>query len=255
MYSVAIVEDNKSAVTAIVKSMDWERFYCKISGVAYSGDGALKLLEAEKPDIMIINLQMSGLNGPDLMDKLKIKKNNIQFIIISGYSHPNFAAREQSYGDCILKPVRSGELEQVLKKAIERLESRKKCRFEEELDTFEEKIYFIRMKKEEYSLVVSKAIDYVDRHIQDNISLADISEELMISTSYFSRIFKKETGVGFASFVTMVKMENARILLKNPQNSVRKIAGMLGYCDYSYFFQVFKKYFGISPSDFLLNGD
>lgn len=59
--------------------------------------------------------------------------------------------------------------------------------------------------------------------------------------SYFSKCFKKETGVGFSSHVTMMKMGNARILLKNPKNRVNEVAYMLGYSDYACFFQVFKK--------------
>ena len=65
-------------------------------------------------------------------------------------------------------------------------------------------------------------------------------------------MFQKETGAGF-SYVTMLKMENARILLRNPKNRVNEVARMLGYSDYAYFFQVFKKQFGYAPSDIKFN--
>ena len=47
----------------------------------------------------------------------------------------------------------------------------------------------------------------------------------------------------------MVKMEKARVLLKDPQNRVGEVARMLGYSDYAYFFQVFKKQFGYAPRE------
>lgn len=104
-----------------------------------------------------------------------------------------------------------------------------------------------------YSAMVSGAIDYVDRNFQKNITLGDICSELLVSTGHFSKCFKRETGAGFAAYVTMVKMENARILLKNPKNRVNEVARMLGYSDYAYFFQVFKKQFGYAPSDIKAN--
>jgi two-component system response regulator YesN len=73
--------------------------------------------------------------------------------------------------------------------------------------------------------------------------------EFLISPGHFSKCFKRETGVGFASYVTMVKMEKARELLKDPQNRVGEVARMLGYSDYAYFFQVFKKQFGYAPRE------
>lgn len=103
--------------------------------------------------------------------------------------------------------------------------------------------------------MVQKAIGYVERNLSYNITLQDICEELLVSTGHFSKCFKRETGVGFASYVTMVKMEKARVLLKNPKNRVNEVAYMLGYNDYAYFFQVFKKQFGYAPSEIKTSGD
>lgn len=243
MYSVVVIDDNKIAVTAIVKSTSWEAFHCEVTGVAYDGIAGLELIHKKCPDIVIIDIQMPGFNGLDIIEKIKGKRPDIQFIIISGYNQFEYAQRAIRYGasDFLLKPVMTEELEQALEKAAGKVP-----------DTLEERIRFIRQKKQEYSTAVSEALEYVDQHIQHNISLGAICRELLISTSYFSKCFKKETGVGFVNYVTMVKMENARILLKNPQNRVNEVAHMLGYRDYSYFFQVFKKQFGYAPSDIKL---
>ncbi|GLB26937.1 response regulator [Lacrimispora xylanolytica] len=251
MYSVVIVDDNKIAVTAIARSTHWENFQCEVTGVAYDGIAGLELIHKECPDIVIIDIQMPGFNGLDIIEKLNQQKQDTQFIIISGYSHFEYAQKAIRYGvsDFLLKPIMTDELEQALKKAVDTLSRNKEREEEEETDSLEGKVQSIRSNREEYSKLVFNAIDYVERNIQRNISLSDICEELLISTSYFSKCFKKETGVGFSNYVTMVKMINAKILLKNPQNRVNEVSRMLGYSDYSYFFQVFKKCFGFAPSD------
>lgn len=251
MYSVVIVDDNKIAVTAIARSTHWENFQCEVTGVAYDGIVGLELIHKECPDIVIIDIQMPGFNGLDIIEKLNQQKQDTQFIIISGYSHFEYAQKAIRYGvsDFLLKPIMTDELEQALKKAVDTLSRNKEREEEEETDSLEGKVQSIRSNREEYSKLVFNAIDYVERNIQRNISLSDICEELLISTSYFSKCFKKETGVGFSNYVTMVKMINAKILLKNPQNRVNEVSRMLGYSDYSYFFQVFKKCFGFAPSD------
>jgi len=251
MYSVVIVDDNKIAVTAIARSTHWENFQCEVTGVAYDGIAGLELIHKECPDIVIIDIQMPGFNGLDIIEKLNQQKQDTQFIIISGYSHFEYAQKAIRYGvsDFLLKPIMTDELEQALKKAVDTLSRNKEREEEEETDSLEGKVQSIRSNREEYSKLVFNAIDYMERNIQRNISLSDICEELLISTSYFSKCFKKETGVGFSNYVTMVKMINAKILLKNPQNRVNEVSRMLGYSDYSYFFQVFKKCFGFAPSD------
>ncbi|WP_313073896.1 response regulator transcription factor [Lacrimispora sp.] len=252
MYSVVIIDDNKIAVTAISQSTHWEDFYCRVSGVAYDGIAGLELIHRESPDIVIIDIQMPGFNGLDIIEKVNQQRQDTQFIIISGYSQFEYAQKAIRYGvsDFLLKPIMTDELEQALKKAVDTLSRKKeKDEEEEETDSLEGKVQSIRANREVYSKLVYNAIDHVERNIQRNISLSDICEELLISTSYFSKCFKKETGVGFSNYVTMVKMINAKILLRNPQNRVNEVSRMLGYSDYSYFFQVFKKCFGFAPSD------
>lgn len=254
MYSVVIIDDNKIAVEAIAKSTDWERYDCQVAGTAYDGIAGLELIHALPPNIVIIDIQMPGFNGLDVIKKLRSAKKDIQFIIISGYSQFDYAQQAIRYGvsDYLLKPIMTEEMEQALEHVTDTL--RKKIPAAQgKMDSLEAQLFSIRSGKGGFPVSVARAIDYVDCNINRNISLSDVCEELLMSISYFSKCFKKETGVGFTTYVTMVKMENARILLKNPKNRVNEVARMLGYSDYAYFFQVFKKQFGYAPSDIKFN--
>lgn len=255
MYSVVIVDDNKIAVEAIFKSTDWEKFGCHVVGTAYDGAAGLELIRNTTPDIVIIDIRMPGFNGLDVIKKIRGTGKDIQFIIISGYSQFEYAQQAIRYGvsDYLLKPILTEEMEQALNHVVNMMQKKEAGKSPDHMDSLERQIYGIRSGMEGYSSMVSQAICYVDRNINCNISLRDVCNELSVSLSYFSKCFKKETGAGFSSYVTMVKMEKARILLKNPKNRVNEVARMLGYSDYAYFFQVFKKQFGYAPSDIKFN--
>lgn len=91
---------------------------------------------------------------------------------------------------------------------------------------------------------------YIMEHLSETISLVSIANHLYLNPSYFSRYFKKMTGVNFTDYVNKYKMNLAHQMLKNKEMTVEMIAAKLGYSDRTYFSKVFKKYNGISPVDF-----
>lgn len=258
MYQVVIIDDNKIAVEAIAKATDWERCGCRVAGCAYDGIAGLRLIQEKEPDIVIIDIQMPGLNGLDVIRKLKGGQKDIQFIIISGYGQFEYAQKAIRYGvrDYLLKPVMTEEMEEALLHVTAALKKKQESTgFRSQAvreDTLAGKLAAIRSRQ--YSPLVSKALEYVEKNVGKNITQADICRELLVSTGHFSKCFKRETGVGFAVYVTMKKMEQARILLEDPKNRVNEVAHMLGYSDYAYFFQVFKKQFGYAPSEIKTSG-
>ncbi|MFC4776290.1 response regulator [Paenibacillus sp. GCM10023252] len=84
------------------------------------------------------------------------------------------------------------------------------------------------------------------------LSLADISAAVNISPSYFSTMFKKETGVGLAEYLADRRLSKANALIReNPMLTIQEIALRVGYSDPYYFSKSFKKKFGLSPSQYL----
>lgn len=96
------------------------------------------------------------------------------------------------------------------------------------------------------------ATSYIRQNYHKNITLEQMSGKLFLSSSYFSRLFKKHVGEGFAYFVTRIRMEHARNLLAPGKLSVAQVAKQVGYYDPSYFSTVYKKHFGISPQHHFL---
>ena len=107
LYSVVVIDDNRIAVEAIVRSTDWDLCGCQVAGSAYDGVAGLRLIEEVQPDIVVIDIQMPGFNGLEVIGKMREQKKNIQFIIISGYSQFEYARQALRYEvkDYLLKPV------------------------------------------------------------------------------------------------------------------------------------------------------
>jgi two-component system, response regulator YesN len=97
---------------------------------------------------------------------------------------------------------------------------------------------------------VLKAQEYVKKHIGEKISLTEVAAHLHLNSSYFSRMYKKETGEGFVEYVTRVKMEKALELLDQSIKSVEQIAYELGFESKSYFLKTFKRFYGVSPKSY-----
>ena len=80
-----------------------------------------------------------------------------------------------------------------------------------------------------------------------------MARKVYISPYYLSHLFREELNITFLEYLTMVRMEEAKKLLKDTSLSIVAIASQVGYEDASYFSKVFKKYVGISPAQYRKN--
>lgn len=98
---------------------------------------------------------------------------------------------------------------------------------------------------------INKAKWLVKELYQDpDLSIEDISQELFLSSAYFSSIFKKETGQSFISYLTEERLKQAVRLLETSTDKNYMIAEKVGYSEPNYFSYVFKKHYGLSPSKY-----
>ena len=89
-----------------------------------------------------------------------------------------------------------------------------------------------------------------NRYMEAEISLDEVCSVLGVSNSYFSSVFKKETGKPFITYLTDYRMDIAADLMVNTNDKSYTIAEKVGYSDANYFSYVFKKRFGVSPSKY-----
>ena len=82
------------------------------------------------------------------------------------------------------------------------------------------------------------------------LSLKTLSFQFNLSAAYLGQLYKKETGENFSSQLNIIRVDQAKILLRNPLLKEYEIAKEVGYSDSSYFFRIFKKQTGMNPSEY-----
>lgn len=101
--------------------------------------------------------------------------------------------------------------------------------------------------------IIKSAREYICSHYQEQISLALVAEILNVTPSYFSDLFHKSTGEPYTKFLTRIRMEQALLLLKsNPEGKIYKIAEKTGFVSVKHFNHVFKKFYGFTPTQYLM---
>lgn len=97
--------------------------------------------------------------------------------------------------------------------------------------------------------IVEQILNYIEDHYSEKISLDQIAENMYLSPFYISKIFKSETGDAPIRHLINIRLEKAREMLENGwDGSIQEAAAAVGYDDAYHFSKLFKKKYGISPS-------
>ncbi len=108
-------------------------------------------------------------------------------------------------------------------------------------------------KQSQYDDMIHNAHSYIDEHFADaEISLNEVAAHVSLSGSHFSMIFSRETGETFIEYLTRQRIKKARELLRTTSLNAKEIAFEVGYNNPHYFYLVFKKFSGVSPTEFRL---
>ncbi|WP_054955468.1 AraC family transcriptional regulator [Paenibacillus dakarensis] len=105
-------------------------------------------------------------------------------------------------------------------------------------------------KLEKYRGIMTRVVDYINNHYDEDLNLNTLCGISNLSRSTFCNLFKEWTGKTFNRYVTDLRILQAMSLLKQPELSVTDVCYSTGFNELSYFCRIFKKYTGISPTEF-----
>lgn len=118
------------------------------------------------------------------------------------------------------------------------------------LDTIREAEDQILLQNQKKSAVIVSAVEYIRNHFSENLNRDLLAERFFLSPPYFGVLFKQYTGYSISQFITEIRLERAKLLLKNTPLPIRNIAEQVGYADSFYFTRLFTREVGISPREF-----
>lgn len=266
MVKILIIDDEESIREGLRSIIDWESMNCGIVGEAEDGDMGIELVERLKPDIILTDIRMPGLDGLEFIAKVKELKYNCKTIILTGYRSFDYAqeAVKQGAFRFLLKPSRKEELISAVKAAIAEITSVRQK--EETFNIFQKRLLEFyglqdgnlpesaaqQPKSESGSstYIAGRAISYMKENYARNINLKDVADELYISTWYLSKQLRKETGKNFVDILNEIRISEAKKLLADPKNRVYNVVEMVGFSNSSYFIRLFKKLVGVTPFEY-----
>ena len=209
----------------------------EVAGAYENASEALKYLAVNQVDVMITDIKMPEISGLELIARIRERDKKTAIIILSGYSNFQFAQRaiELGVSRYLTKPTNPRELICVLE------ETEKKLGGKQEKEEDSGKIP---------NLFVQKAADYIKLNYSEKISIKEIADQLYLSPNYLSELFKKHTGKTISEYLTEYRLEKACQLLDHAEYRVGDVSGMVGIHDGRYFSNMFKKKYGMTPTEY-----
>jgi len=124
--TVVVLDDEEKVCRLILQLVDWEKLGMTVAGTAHNGVDGLALIQKVRPDLVITDIRMPGMDGLELIGRIRGLLDGVDFIIISGYHQFEYAHNAIRYGveDYLLKPIKQSELNATLEKIAGRHRSR-----------------------------------------------------------------------------------------------------------------------------------
>lgn len=208
--------------------------------VAANGQEALDILLRDKPDIMLLDVQMPLKDGIEVMTDAKRAGVVPYTIILSGYDDFRYCQQAMRFGakDYLLKPVRSSDILRKVNDAADELFGPQKNGQED------------NVAGGERNRLVEQAKEYILEHYYDNLTQQVVAQKVGITAGYLSTLFSQSLGKGFVDYLNEVRIDHACVYLQQNYLKTYEIAYKVGYNDEKYFSKVFKKVTGESPSQY-----
>lgn len=263
MIRVVVVEDEWILRKGLISSVDWSSLGCTVAGEAGNGKEGLELILRERPEIVISDIRMPVMDGLDMLAAAK-KEYDFCSVILTSYAEFDYARRAVSLhaSDYILKPVDESALYDLLLKLTEELRLKQaRAQMQEGPASGQWPLVteFLEMDREDVSHISSQTAAYSIRAIRERyrqrLSIEDIAEELQVSSRYVSQRFKEATGYSFLDYLNRYRINKAIQLLTTRNCRVNEAADLTGFTSYKHFYEVFRRYAGLTPTEFLRERD
>ncbi|MFS0863059.1 response regulator transcription factor [Fredinandcohnia sp. 179-A 10B2 NHS] len=269
MLKVIIVDDELLERKALSKIISTEFPDVEVIDEAPNGRVAIEKAQLHQPDLMLMDIKMPGIDGVEAVKQIKELLPDTKFIMVSAFNTFEYAKEVMKQGvkDYILKPSRKedilasvervkGEIEQERKQLEEQKELRARLK---QLLALTQNEGFLEddhselvdaWKSNQAKKILTKAKEYIENKFSDSLTLEEVAEHVELSPVYFSKFFKENFGVTFIDYVTTIRMNHAKKEMKDPTKSLKEICYSVGYKDPNYFSRAFKKYTGLSPTEY-----
>ncbi|HRV94404.1 MAG TPA: response regulator [Anaerolineae bacterium] len=264
MPGLVVAEDISMIRSHIVRIVTQEKPEIQPIVEARNGQEALSLVNQTRPDIVLMDIKMPELDGLEATRRIHIRYPDIKTIILTAHDEFVYAQQALRLGavDYILKPIRPNQLVVALSQVQNqiRLEQQQKENFfemahrqhflsGEDRPAEEENFQGHQSLSHQIETPVQQAIEYIHNNLSHpELSLNMVANTVNLSTSHLAFLLKATLGVSYIQYVTYLRLEQAKILLKTTTLNIATVAEMIGYTNPAYFYRLFQRETNMTPT-------
>ena len=242
MHRLMICDDEAIQRSGLKFLIEKSALPVEVCALAANGCEALDGIQQHKPHIVLLDINMPGLSGLEVIEACREKGLAPVFLILSGYDEFAYAQKACHLGvmDYLLKPIDEQHLIEVLQAAIKKVEADQLTR---------------RVLVEKPQTTPQQILQAIQQNFTDpELSLAQLARQFNLSESYVTRMVKSESGCSFSVLLTRLRIQKAiEYLLGQPDMMLVQVADQCGFSSQHYFSRVFKEQTGFSPADYRRN--
>lgn len=258
-----IADDEVQIRNGLRTGIDWKTIGIGSLYVAKDGLEAYRLCEQHRIELVLADVRMPGIDGLELASRLTYSPRKI--VIISGFADFSYAQSAIKLGaeDYMLKPVNIAELTSLVRKLVGEIQAERCIAQVSEEETrgpmspglVNHQRFFaadehLDITRNAFDSTLLRTLDYINCHYDEKLSVEDVAGYVSKSNNYFSASFRKSTGYTFVDYLTRLRLEHAKKLLKATSLMTYEIAEKVGFGDYKYFSIVFKRMLGCAPTEY-----
>ena len=232
-FRILVTDDEKHSrvgVSTTLRQQYKEKLHID---TANHGEEAFELIGRHAYDLLITDIRMPKMDGLQLLEALRNDNNRIDTILLTGFAEFEYAQQGIKLGaiDYLVKPIHQEQL----------------------IASVERVLHSVKKAGHRYissNSYIQEAIDFMEQHIAEAFTIKEVSSHVHLNASYFSVLFKEETGNSFTDFLSTLRIEKAKMLLRDTELSLDDICEQIGIQSTSYFIKMFKKFEGVTPNQF-----
>lgn len=247
MYKICVIEDETIIRKGLIASIDWKKYNCKVVGEAANGLEGIKIIESSKPDIIVLDINMPIMDGLEMLALLPA--NTYSFIIVSGHSEFEYAKKAIKFdvSEYLLKPVDHKLFETALVRAIEDFEMKIIFTNSSNSASINHQFHVIDTNIQVDSFTLTNVLNYISENYSKKITMNDLEVNVGKSSTSIANRFQSYLNTNFSEYLTNFRIQKSIDLIKELKFHLYEVGEMVGYNDYKYFSQVFRKVVGVPP--------
>lgn len=250
MWRTLIVEDELPARASLRKLLAKTELPFEIVGEATDGEEGLAMLRSLRPDVVISDIIMPGMDGVKLLQTAREEGFNGRFVMLTAFSEFAYAhqALEHGASGYLLKlSLDLKGLKQMMEKVAAELQRMEKLRQADKW--FPDKTEAQPTDHPE----MNRIIEYLEGHYAEEITLKSLADLICMDASYVSDLFKRKTGLTLTHYVQQRRIQAAKMLLSETERTVSDIGHQVGFENDNYFIKIFRRWCEVTPNEYRKN--